>query len=151
MFNIWFCWFVSWMIRWTFVVAVSHHGHTAHTASPSVDALREVFGARFISSGFWPACCFDVQLFCLRVLIVMLIGLWIIGWVLGWMIGFFVNYTFAQFRTADSTAPSLFYTLSSALVHMPWGSQSSLVISWQQIHNSLTVTSTHTWSLLCMA
>jgi hypothetical protein len=63
------------MFRWKFVVAVGHHTHTAHTANPSVDALKEVFGARFISSGVWPTCTFHLQLFCLRVLIVKLIGL----------------------------------------------------------------------------
>jgi hypothetical protein len=63
------------MFRWKFVVAVGHHSHTAHTANPFVDALKEVFGARFISSGVCSTCAFDLQLFCLRVLIVTVIGL----------------------------------------------------------------------------
>jgi hypothetical protein len=32
-----------------------------------------------------------------------------------------------------------------SLLHSP------LVVSWQRIHNSLTVTSNHTWSVLCTA
>jgi hypothetical protein len=46
------------------------------------------------------------------------------------------------------TALSLFYTLYSSPLHTHYGSQSSLVVSWQRIYNNLTVISNHTWSLL---
>jgi hypothetical protein len=47
------------------------------------------------------------------------------------------------------TVLSLIYTLYSSPLHTDYVSQSSLVVSWQRIHNSLTVTSNYTWSLLC--
>jgi hypothetical protein len=46
--------------------------------------------------------------------------------------------------TTDNTALSLIYTLYSSPLHTHWGSQFSLVVSWQRIYNSLTVTSSHT-------
>jgi hypothetical protein len=38
--------------------------------------------------------------------------------------------------------------LHSSPLHMHYGSQSSLVVSWQRVYNSLTVTSNHTQSFL---
>jgi hypothetical protein len=64
------------------------------------------------------------------------------------MIGFIAPYTFTQFGTTGNTVLSLYYTLPSSPLLTHYDSQSSLVVSWQRIYNSLTVTSNHTWSLL---
>jgi hypothetical protein len=58
---------------------------------------------------------------------------------------------YSQFETTSNTALSLFYTHYSSPLHTHKRSQSSLVVSWQQIYNSLTVTSNQTWSLLFVA
>jgi hypothetical protein len=65
-----------------------------------------------------------------------------------WMIGFIAPYTLTQLGTTDNTALSLFYTLYSSPLHTHYGSQSSLVVSWQRIYHILTVTSNHMWNLL---
>jgi hypothetical protein len=57
----------------------------------------------------------------------------------------------SQLGTTGNTALSLIYTLHSSPLHTHQGSQSSLVVSWQRIYNSLTVISDHTWSLLFTA
>jgi hypothetical protein len=71
--------------------------------------------------------------------------------VLDWMNGFIAPYTFTQFGITGNTALSLFYTLSSSPLHTHRGSKHPLVVSWQRIYNSLTVTSNHPLSLLCAA
>jgi hypothetical protein len=63
---------------------------------------------------------------------------------LDWMIKFIAPDTFTHFGTRGNTALSLIYKLFS--VHED--SQSSLVVSWQRIYHSVTVTSNHTLSLL---
>jgi hypothetical protein len=60
------------------------------------------------------------------------------------MIEFIAPHTFTQFETIGNTALPLFYTLSSSPLHMDYDSQPSLVVSWQWIYQSLTVTSNHT-------
>jgi hypothetical protein len=62
--------------------------------------------------------------------------------VLVWMIGF-INTLYIQLGTTGNTAPLLISSLYSSLLHMHKGSQSSLVVSWQWIYNSLTVTATN--------
>jgi hypothetical protein len=57
------------------------------------------------------------------------------------MIGFTAPHRFTQLGTTGNTALSLFYILSSSLLHIHYGSWSSLVISWQWIYHILTVTS----------
>jgi hypothetical protein len=63
----------------------------------------------------------------------------------------YAPYIFTQLGITGNTALSLFYTLSSSPLHAQQGSQSSLVVSWQRIYKSLTVTSNHVWSLLFTA
>jgi hypothetical protein len=70
---------------------------------------------------------------------------WLIRRVLDWMNGFIAPYTLIQFGTTGDTALSLFYTLYNSPLHTNKGPQSSLVVSWQRIYPSLTVTSNHTW------
>jgi hypothetical protein len=48
---------------------------------------------------------------------------------------------FTQFGTTGNAALSLIYTHCSSPFHTHYGSQSSLVVSWQRIYQSLTVTS----------
>jgi hypothetical protein len=50
--------------------------------------------------------------------------------------------------TTGSTTLSLINTLYSSPLHARLVSQSSLVVSWQRIYNSLRVISNHTWSRL---
>jgi hypothetical protein len=64
--------------------------------------------------------------------------------VLDWMIGFIDTLNeYIQHRTPGNTVLSLFYTLYSSPLYTHYGSQSSLVVSWQRIYNSLPVTSNH--------
>jgi hypothetical protein len=58
---------------------------------------------------------------------------------------------YTQLRTTGNRALSLIYTLHSSPLCMHQGSRSSLVVSWQQIYYSLSVTSDHTWSFLVTA
>jgi hypothetical protein len=72
---------------------------------------------------------------------------WLIDGVLNWMIGF-IDALYTQHGTTGSRALSVIYTLYTSQLHTHYDSQSSLVVSWQRIFKSLTVTSNHTWSLL---
>jgi hypothetical protein len=69
----------------------------------------------------------------------------------GVWIEFITPYTFTQYGTTGNTALMLFYTLSSSPLYTHQDSESLLVVSWQRIYNSLTVTSNNTWSLLLTA
>jgi hypothetical protein len=51
-------------------------------------------------------------------------------------------YTFTQFRTTGN------YSVIAILHILRFTAAHALVVSWQRIYNSLTVTSTHTWNLL---
>jgi hypothetical protein len=51
---------------------------------------------------------------------------------------------FTQLGTTGNTTLLLIYILYSSPLHTHYDSQSSLVVSWQRIYNSLTVTSNHT-------
>jgi hypothetical protein len=55
--------------------------------------------------------------------------------ILNWMIGF-VDTLYTVLRTTVNTALSLIYTLYNPPLHTDWSSQSSLVISWQQIYEA---------------
>jgi hypothetical protein len=60
------------------------------------------------------------------------------------MIGFIDIYTSLQFRaTGNYCTIAVLHVFSSSL-HTHYNPQSSLVVSWQRIYHSLTVTSTHT-------
>jgi hypothetical protein len=53
---------------------------------------------------------------------------------------------YPQLACTCNTALSLIYTFYSSPLHTHKCSQSSLVVSWQRIYNSLTVTAAHTKS-----
>jgi hypothetical protein len=67
--------------------------------------------------------------------------------VFDWMIGF-IDTLYKVLGSTGNYSAIAIYTLYSSSLHTHQGSQSSLVVSWQRIYNSLTVTSNNTWSLL---
>jgi hypothetical protein len=65
--------------------------------------------------------------------------------ILDWTIAFIGPYTYHS-ELQEITALPLIYTLYSSTLRTHYGSQSSLVVSWQRIYNGLTVTAAHTES-----
>jgi hypothetical protein len=66
------------------------------------------------------------------------------------MIGFIGSLYASKGTTADYSTIAI-PTIYSSPLHMHYGSQSSLVVSWQRAYNRLTVTSNHKLSLLFTA
>jgi hypothetical protein len=64
------------------------------------------------------------------------------------MIGF-IDTSHTPLGTTGNYSAIAIPTLYSSPLHTHLGSQSSLVVPWQRIYNSLTVISNHTWRLLC--
>jgi hypothetical protein len=78
----------------------------------------------------------------LRILTYRHVYLWLqTGFWIGWL-DLLTPYTHNSELQAI-TALSLIYTLQSSPLHTHWGSQSSLVVSWQRIYSSLSLQITH--------
>jgi hypothetical protein len=65
---------------------------------------------------------------------------------LAWMIGFIAPYAFSSGLQAIQRYR--YFTHFQLTVAHALGFSVFIVVSWQRIYNSLTITSTHTWSLL---